>query len=206
MRLLNQFDTIAPFYDRLAALVFGRSIRRAQTHHLKSLPQTGNVLLLGGGTGWLAVEMLRHSDLTMVYIEASQRMLAIAKKKLSAFDSRVHFIHGTESSIPPGTYDIIVTNFFLDLFDGPKLNEVISHLRRSMHRDSRWLVTDFVSDQSWHRLYLSVMYFFFRATCGIEVRRLPPWEEALASAGFRKDGEAAYFGGFMKTILGKISA
>ena len=45
------FDRVAPYYDRLARLVFGGSIRRAQRHFLSQVPAAARVLLVGGAPG-----------------------------------------------------------------------------------------------------------------------------------------------------------
>jgi tRNA (cmo5U34)-methyltransferase len=202
---LNQFDRIAGLYDVLASAIFGRSMRKAQFHHLKNLPREGKVLILGGGTGWHALELLRNSAVTIVYIDASRAMLSMAEKKLSDFRARVKFIHGTASSVPPEKFDAVITNFYLDLFDQSTLEKVVALVRGAMHRDSGWVITDFVRGRWWHNFLLKVMYFFFRVTCNIQAPQLPAWENTVEAAGFRSAGEAFYYGEFIKTVLVKIT-
>ncbi len=77
------FDWIAPYYDWLTRLVFGRSIRRAQRHFLGQIPPGARVLVVGGGTGWLLVDLLKRPAVTHVtYLEASAVMLRLAQQKV----------------------------------------------------------------------------------------------------------------------------
>ena len=46
------WDRIARIYDRLARLVYGRQIVRAQVDLLEHISPGSRVLIVGGGTGW----------------------------------------------------------------------------------------------------------------------------------------------------------
>jgi tRNA (cmo5U34)-methyltransferase len=206
MKSLDQFNSVARVYDALASMVFGRSMWYAQTHYLHSLPRSGNVLILGGGTGWLAAELLRISDVKIVFVEASSTMLALAEKKLQKYRSRVQFIHGTELSIPRhAKFDIVITNFYLDLFKDSSLPKVIGTIIPSLERDTFWVVTDFVDGKWWQNFLLWIMLKFFRATCNVEARRLPKWDKAIQAAGFRIVDESFFYGGFIRTVLGNVT-
>ena len=54
---LNGFDSIASIYDPIARLFFGNSITESQATFLSEIP-VGKVLILGGGSGWIATEVL----------------------------------------------------------------------------------------------------------------------------------------------------
>ncbi|HEY9047693.1 MAG TPA: class I SAM-dependent methyltransferase, partial [Ohtaekwangia sp.] len=69
------FDSIAPVYDMLSRIVFGRSMVKSQRHFLKYIPAEASVLILGGGTGWIIQELFAvNNTCTIVYVEASQKM------------------------------------------------------------------------------------------------------------------------------------
>ena len=114
--MLNGFNTIAKIYDTLAKIVFGRVIKKAQLHFLNEIPIEAKVLILGGGTGWILNSILKIRPAVEVwYIEASTKMISIAKKKVVGFNN-IHFIHGTEQNIPVDQhYDVVITNFYFDL-------------------------------------------------------------------------------------------
>ena len=96
----NGFDRLAPIYDPLARMIYGKSIVQAQTSFLSIIPPFSKVLILGGGTGWLLTELLRgHPTCEVWYIESSANMLSMTIKK-NGHPGRVHFILGTEKDIP----------------------------------------------------------------------------------------------------------
>src|SRR4030095_10803606 len=111
------FDYIAPFYDALAVTVFGNNLRMAKKHSRHLLPHKGNLLLMGGGTGNILNDLLAsHDQIRIDFIEPSQKMLAIAKRRLKRrFEERVNFIHGNHRNIPSGAgYDAVTSFFVID--------------------------------------------------------------------------------------------
>jgi tRNA (cmo5U34)-methyltransferase len=203
----DNFDGIAPWYDFLVKLVFGKSVKHAQELFLDRLPQTGHVLIVGGGTGWIVESLLKVQPLHHVtFIEASAKMLKIAQQRLRDKSDRVTFVHGTDENIPLGVlYDGIITNFFLDLFLPKGLNVIIHRLKKHLKTDGYWIATDFVATQWWHRVFLRTMYLFFRFTSNIRARQLPPWHKTLTENGVKEISSAAFYGGFIVTKLYRIS-
>ena len=208
---LNSFDRIAGFYDALARIVFSKHIIDSQRHFLDKINDEGNVLILGGGTGWLLAELLsRKPHCEVWYVEASQRMIALSEEKIAGGKRNVHFIHGTEQSIPPGVlFDGVITNFYLDLFSNESLIKVLSKIKMTMKENACWLVTDFVHrDKWWQSTLLWIMYRFFRTMSSIEARKLPGWEQLTYEAGLITAQEKIFFGGFIKSAVmskGRIS-
>jgi ubiquinone/menaquinone biosynthesis C-methylase UbiE len=201
---LKGFDLLAPVYDRFASLVYGSAIRAAQLFFLKAMPSSANVLILGGGTGWLLAEILKmHPEAKVWYIEASVKMLEQAQQKLSEQQkSRIIFIHGTEDSIPRETqFHAVITAFYLDLFSPATLRRVIDTIKTSLVPESVWLVSDFIAGKVWWQwILLKVMYTFFRWCCGIEAKRLPPWEQYMTAHGWEVKAERLFFHGFIKSV------
>ena len=202
------FDRIAPYYDRLAGLVFGKSIRRAQVHFLDQIPPSARVLIVGGGTGWLLTHVLSSTTVAHItYLEMSATMLAMAQRQTR----RVHpsctvpvdFIHGDERSLPEGrTFSVVITNFVLDMYESTVLDELIRVLATHLTPDGRWLFTDFrLSSQRKHRIWqlpmTFIMYLFFHLTAGITRQRLPSYQQHFAAGGFRRVKEQTFFGDFI---------
>lgn len=205
---LNQFNKIAPIYNLLSQLVFGGTLKKAQRFFLSELPKQGNILIIGGGDGWIANEILSMSNsTTIVYIEASDAMLTRARKKLINYKNRIQFIHGTETCIPEGSvYDVVVTNFYLDLFSDSTLTSVIGHINKFKQKNGVWLVTEFVDQNKWwqHSL-LWLMYKFFNITCGIQAEKLPDWQQHLQKKGLQEIKSFKFYNGFVSTSLFKCS-
>jgi tRNA (cmo5U34)-methyltransferase len=132
---IDRFNLVAGYYDWLVRLVFGKSMREAQAYFLKDVPPGCNVLILGGGTGWILRALLdKQPDCKVWYIEASSEMIKRTKQKIESDQRRVTFIHGTEDSIPDAGFDFVVTNFFLDLFPSAPLRKVIGKRAFTGHR------------------------------------------------------------------------
>jgi tRNA (cmo5U34)-methyltransferase len=202
---LNGFDHIAGLYDTLARIVFGRRIVQAQRYFLEDVADGSKVLILGGGTGWLLGELLSHKpNVEVWYVDASQRMIALSREKIND-KGNVHFIHGTEQDIPSEiSVDIVITNFYLDLFSNEALKKILPDIATRMKENARWIATDFVYRGTWWQAaLLQVMYWFFRAVGAIESSRLPAWEEALQQAGWIPMKEKMFFRGFIKTAVHK---
>ena len=200
---LNGFDRIAFIYDFLAKLVFGKSIIDSQKFFLSNISDNSKVLILGGGSGWLLSEFLKQKPNCEVwYIEASEKMISLSKGKIENIRN-VHFIHGTEQDIQLSIkYDVLITNFYLDLFTNHQLLNIITKIRSVMKAEAQWIVTDFVNNKRWWQsIMLKVMYWFFRITCSIESRQLPEWNRLVEKAGVKEVSSKAFYSGFIKTAL-----
>ena len=205
-KMAGGFDRIAPYYDSLARLVFGDSIRRCQLEYLNKIPLGAKVLILGGGTGWLLAKMMKANPTCRVwYLESSLKMIEIAKaglKDLSNAD--VFFIHGTEKNLQQRNdiyFDAVITNFYFDLFTSSSLKDALEHIKKCVYPGSKLLVSDFVDREWWQQFLLFLMYRFFRWTCAIEARTLPDWQRQLEEAGFAECSTTWYYRAFIKSSL-----
>jgi tRNA (cmo5U34)-methyltransferase len=203
---LNQFNSISAIYDGMAKMVFGSTLNEAQCHFISTISDRSKILILGGGTGKLLKKLLEQRPQSEVtYIEASSKMIAIAKKTTDN-DSRVIFIHGTQDSIPPGLIvDVVITPFFLDLFSDQSLKKIVLQLKSSLRAGGIWIATDFTTSNKFpHQMLRWLMYRFFRFTTNIESTRLPAWQDLLAHIGEEVDAKT-FKNGFVKTALYRIN-
>jgi tRNA (cmo5U34)-methyltransferase len=201
---MNRFNGIARYYDRLAAFVYGKSIREAQTFFLNEIRPGSKVLILGGGTGWILNVLFRiQPDCKVWYIEASSAMIESARLKSLADHERITFIHGTEDSIPEEIrFDVTIGNFFLDLFSSTSLKDVIIKIKKSLQPDGVLVVTDFIDrGKIWQKALLGGMYLFFRITCGVGSTQLPAWEEELKGLDLVEFKSNIFFCSFIKSAL-----
>lgn len=204
------FDRVAAFYDPLAQLVFGQALRRAQQAALAAglPPGAPRVLVIGGGAGWVLLEVLRQRPAAQVlYLEASPRMLAQARARLGgqlpAAAPQVEFRLGTEAALAPGeTFDAVLTFFFLDLFEPVRLRQVVARLAAARRSHAPWLLADFALPRRWwQRALLATMYRFFGFATGISARQLPPIHAELARLGLRAGSPARFFGGMVEALV-----
>lgn len=202
---LNRFNTIAPYYDRLAKIIFGNAIVKAQADNLDLISANANVLVLGGGTGkWLGELLQINGTCRIWYIEASSIMLAEAVKINSGWD-RIEFIHGTHEDIPVIDFDVVITHFFVDMFSKGQLSLLTEGLIKKMNSGGLWLVADFVNQKLWHRLFLKLMYFCFRVVGAIELKSLVNWDEVIRSKSFLIKKSTTYYGDFIHSNVYQLT-
>ena len=203
------FDRVAWCYDALAGVVFGPAQRRAQRAALAGLPAGApHLLILGGGTGWVLLEVLRRRpQATVLYLEASPRMLARARARLArecpAAAHQVEFRHGTQAMLAPAEqFDSIVTFFVLDCLALPELPKALAQLRLALRPGATWLLADFrPARRGWRWLLLKLMYAFFRLTTGLRASELPALRPALAHLGLEARNYGTYFGGAIEAVV-----
>ena len=203
---MNDFDRIAPLYDRLVRIVFGKSMRQAQTKFLNEINDHSRVLILGGGSGWLLAELVAlKPGCSITYIDAAGKMIDMAKSKISGCEQNVSFIHGTESQIPKAsTYEVVITHFYLDLFDPHTCSGVCRLIRKHCLSGSLWLACDFVNRTWWHGIMLRTMYIFFGLTAGVRTRHLPDWRTHIRDAGFTEVQTENYSSNFICSSFYKL--
>ncbi|MBL7832847.1 MAG: class I SAM-dependent methyltransferase [Cyclobacteriaceae bacterium] len=203
-RISRGYNRLAPFYTVSAKLVFGNTLQRAQEFFLDQIRDSDCVLILGGGSGELLTALLRqHPRVKIDYVDISPRMIELARRKNHNPDN-VNFIIGTERQIPGETYSVVITNFYLDLFNDQTLERVIHQLKPHLATNVTWLATDFVSEKVWHKVFLGMMYAFFKIVTGIQTHTLPHWQGALTKAGMQEQISKKFYRGFIKSSVYKI--
>jgi ubiquinone/menaquinone biosynthesis C-methylase UbiE len=208
----GNFNGVAPLYDALAFLVFGRRLERAQTVFLRpnarlSIPKGASVLVVGGGTGRL-LEPLMHNCQPdrVVYLEKSARMLTRASRRMAETPllGTVEFRLGDETTLRPDErFDVVITPFLLDLFTETTLqNELLPRLGSVLAKGGYWLVTDFVrTGVWWQEALLWTMIRFFRLMAGIETRKLADWQRLIADTGLTLRAFQPQLSGLVSTEL-----
>lgn len=199
----STFNAITPFYDALAFVVFGRKLQQAQLVWLSQIPANASILLVGGGTGWLLEQVLKHCQpKRVVYLEAAEKMVARASRRLirRAVPCSVNFRVGDETTLNADEcFDVILTPFVLDLFTEQTLRSgFIPRLRNVLKTGGLWLATDFVCTSVWwQKILLWTMIRFFRLTAGIETSQLADWQKLLAEAGLSRQKQQDRVGGMV---------
>ena len=115
---LNNYDAIASNYDMLSRMVFFKSQVKAQIAQIKFIPSRSNILIVGGGTGWILEEISKvySEGLKITYIEISEKMIRLASKR-SARGNILEFVNlPIEDFIDDCRYDVVITAFLFDNF------------------------------------------------------------------------------------------
>lgn len=207
------FDAIAPWYERLERITFGDDLQRCRVACLGEIDPPCQVLIAGEGNGRFLCELLRRYPKVEVDCrDASPRMLQLARRRLEdELPDRlpsVRFLPGDIESLSEsvGHYDLLVTHFFLDCFSEPALTRVIRKLARAATDNAVWLLSDFcLPRQGMMRFrtsaWLKAMYFFFRATTGIEAKELIDPTPHLCREGFSVSRQHLFRQGLLKAEM-----
>lgn len=190
------FDLLAPVYPALERLLAGRRLQRCRTAWIDELADARRLLIAGVGHGpALAPVLRRHPQLRVTCVDASARMLAVARRRArdaGADPGRVEFIHAALPGWqpPPGAYDAIATHFFLDCFTPAQLEAVVATLGRAAAPGVRWIVSDFTlparGPARWRALLVHrLMYAFFRFATRLPASRVTPPDDLLVAHGFQ---------------------
>lgn len=189
------FDLLAPHYRWMEFVLAGGKLQRCRTTFLDEIPAARNILLLGEGNGRSLVECCRRfPNARLTCVDASGPMLTQACRRLARHAleaSHVEFIQADILNWTPagGTYDLIITNFFLDCFRADQLEQIISRIATATASDANWLIADFHLPAAGpkrlrSRLILWSMYAFFRTMTRLPAKRLTVPDPFLERADF----------------------
>ena len=205
------FDRLAGVYRGLEFLAFGRDLERARFCLLDRLQGCREILVLGEGDGRCLAQLVRAAPEARIRcVDLSGAMLARAAARLQdpAARSRVAFEQADALSVPlpADRYDAVVTLFFLDCFPAGEVAALVERLRTSLRPGALWLWADFAQPaRGWRRwparAALRLLYAFFRWQTGLTARVLPPAEETIQRAGFAREAEREFQGGFVRCVL-----
>ena len=106
--------------------------------------------------------------------------------------------------IPPRSYDLVVTHFFLDCFDREQLSGLIGKLAHAAAPRSRWLVADFaIPPNGFRRVYakiwLRIMYSFFHTIADLKAHELVDPSLLIQETSFQLRQEIVTHLGLVKT-------
>jgi len=195
------YNAVAFFYDRLCQLVYGQTIKNAQIESLQFIPANADILIVGGGTGWILEEIAKiHSaGLRITYIDSSSKMIELSKKRNRALNT-VEFINESIENIhlSQQKYDVVLTPFLFDNFSQSLAEFIFKKLDATLKPNGNWLYIDFhLSKKSTYlqKTLLKLMYIFFSFTCKVEANQLP--DMANCFSDYKTKCAKNYYGNFI---------
>lgn len=191
------FDLLAPVYDLLARLVFGKSIAAAQLHFLQTAGSPERILVVGGGTGAILDDLRQHHpEAAIDFVELSGGMIRRAKRRRGAAGVRFLACDFREFE-PEANYDLVVLPFFLDMFNDQTVADMAAAIDAMADASAKLIVADFLPQpgRTWKRWLLGLTYAFFRVVCRIEAAQLPDWQTHFKGLGWDIVNEPSYFRG-----------
>jgi tRNA (cmo5U34)-methyltransferase len=209
------FDHLAYIYDLMLWITSGNIIFKSQSALIKKLPYCSNVLIIGGGTGKFLYSLGASVNTGHItYIDISQKMIRLSEKyidkHLPGKKNEISFICGSIESIPPDAqYDLIVTNYFLDVFDKEELEYVFNKLYQHFSLNGIWYYTDFSINnkhvkgfrKTIYKMIVNCLYTFFRFFCGISATLLLEVNQLFEEKKMIAKEEQFFAGGLVKTAF-----
>ncbi|MFK7894377.1 MAG: class I SAM-dependent methyltransferase [Myxococcota bacterium] len=140
------YAPLAFVYDELAWLYSFGQIAKSKRVQLGEIAPGARVLYAGVGRGEDALLAARFGA-EVTAIDLAPGMLRRFKQKLDREGLSATLVEGDVASHAAaeeeGAYDVVVANYFLNLFDADKAREMLAHLVRLTKADGQMLFADF---------------------------------------------------------------
>lgn len=190
------YSKIAPVYQLLSRLVFGKTLINAQLKALTKTNLGGKLLICGGGDG----EILKHLQFfkgEITFLELSAKMIDLARKKT---DRNITFANTDFFNFQPSEkYDVILLPFLLDNFSELQMQLAAQKLASLLATNGEIWVIDFTETPNfWQRSLMFLMYSFFKVVANVKVNKLPAIEMNMNNCGFLKVDEIFFYGRFIE--------
>jgi cyclopropane fatty-acyl-phospholipid synthase-like methyltransferase len=205
-------DLIAPWYAPVEHLCFGRALERRRTAFLGRVEGARNALTCGEGDGrFMAALLQSNSEVKMTAVDASRKMVQVAAQRVArmgaGFQERASLRCAEIGAFrPPGSYDLIATNFFFDCFSTSDVHDIIRSIADWAAPRTQWIVSEFAQPSDpvthlWTSAVIRSLYAAFWVTTGLQITHLPEYRPALAAAGFELQCEEHACGGLLVSEL-----
>jgi ubiquinone/menaquinone biosynthesis C-methylase UbiE len=192
----KSYDRLAKLYDAAAHLYSGGQIRALKAAQIVELQPGQRILYAGVGDGEDAV-LAANRQVTLTLLDLSQGMLERAAAKFQAVDA-VGCIEVICSDVlrheRPGHYDIVVANFFLNVFTEPMMEAVLARLATMLKPGGKLLIGDFSYPRGWittramQRAYYYLSMFSFWLLGGTPLHPIYDYPLYFAAANLRSVG------------------
>lgn len=196
-----QFNFIAKYYTSLSQSVYGQSLELAKKSLFSAIPPDAKILIIGGGTG-VSLEFLLNMrpHVTIDFVDSSSEMIRLAQTNFH--NSGVNFYCSPIEEFTGGGYDVIITEYFLDLFSTLEIEDHIRLIKQKLSATGIWIDTDFrIVRKVSSRILMKLMYLFFRIVSGVKVWKLTETLKIAYLNGFLLRKENTFEGGFITSRL-----
>ena len=194
--MLDKYKLIGASYDTLSKLYSGNTIHQCKTAMLRedTISSGSNVLFAGAGQGQDAIRAAElGADVTV--IDISPTMLNKFKQRLEnhprAAELTITQIQGDIlKHAALSSYDIVVANFFLNVFDRKKMQVLLSHLVKTCRPGGAMIIGDFcpiqgsLLNKSIQNIYWYAAASAFFAIAGNDIHCIYDYRPLLEAEGF----------------------
>ena len=205
------FDPLVKAYRALEWIAFGGDLERARFCLLDRLADRRSILVLGEGDGRALARLVQLAPHARIHcVDLSAGMLARTEARLAGTETRARVTFQQADALTcefqPSHYDAVVTLFFLDCFESSQVAALVGRLRVALQPGAAWLFADFVLPASGlarqrARVWLGLLYAFFRWQTGLRTSELPPSEALILNAGFYRETQRDFQWGLLRCVL-----
>lgn len=194
--MLDKYKLVGPAYDALSKAYSGNAIHNCKLAMLRqdTLGPESNVLIAGAGLGKDAIHAASLGAQVTV-VDISPTMLSRLQKNLAnhtnAAELNIDTILGDILKFEDfGNYDVVVANFFLNVFDRDKMTLLLQHLARHCKPGGTMVIGDFkpgqgnLLKQGFQNLYWYAAASAFFLAAGNAVHRIYDYAPMLEKLGF----------------------
>lgn len=209
----DRYAVVGHFYDFTSNLYSGKSIQRCKVAHLDQLRPGDKVLFAGVGHGRDALYAAqRGADVTVVDLSKTMLMKLSRVMDASGEAVAVRQVHSDIMTFDEAErYDMVVANFFLNVFNREMVSKVLAHLITQAKPGGKVVVGDFARPHgnalvrmaktlNW---YIAVVFFWLIA--GNAVHDIYDYPALMGKLGLKVDGKKYFpiFGmDFYWSVLG----
>ena len=198
------FNNSAWFYDRLSRLIYGNALVKAQVWLLNHIPENSNVLIVGGGTGWILEEIAKiyPTGLQVTYVEVAPAMIAQSKNRDTGGNEVIFINNAIEHLKFATSFNVVITPFLFDNFKEINLDKIFNSMHRALKPGGIWLNANFqLTGKWWQQVLLKSMFLFFRLLCNIEASELPKIQNQFQLNGYAKIDNKTFYGHFINSSV-----
>jgi len=188
------FDPVARPYRWIEYVTFGPWLARCRTAQLAKMKDARRALVLGDGDGrFLSRLLTANPDVTVDVVDSSAGMLTLLDRRIlrSGVQARERIcLHHSDALAwePAGSYDLIVSHFFLDCFFSSQIEQLFDRVVPHAVPGAKWLISEFAVPRNRltapiARGIVAFLYRAFGCLTGLSVRALPDYAAALSCRG-----------------------
>lgn len=191
-RIGKGFNLLAPIYDGVVFLFFGKAFSRLQQQLFCDLASAEKCLIIGGGSGEvLENAILQNLASQYYYAELSDGMIEKTKTRISRLNhsSSIEFSNDW-TSWNKESFDFIILPFVLDCYSETELHSLISTLVSCLSPKGKILFIDFNQEADFgyeahfaKAGFITLLYAFFNIATGISAKKLPAFNQLFVAHG-----------------------
>lgn len=139
----------------------------------------------------------------MTYLEKSEKMLLLSKKKVK-HNTQVCFILGEVEQVKGLQYDAIFTFYLFDLFPEKEQKLLFQKINQLIKPKGLWLIADFLPSKKFkHKFIEKAMFLFLKISTMIQSKQINHIESHFKNQSFRLVKRRTFYSGLLFTACFK---